>query len=130
MTKPWSLKNVWSYKQNLWLLKKNLFSLGKNLWFFEKSLVFQKKFGPYPNGGQLKEALKIIKKLFPFFDTKEQIDIKNQRKSSRLEMRGQFKENDSLKTMNGLIVIWSYEYERAFRWRNSTLAESIYFSIL
>lgn len=31
-------------------------------------------FGPFPHGGQLKEALKIIRKIFPFFDTKKPIE--------------------------------------------------------
>lgn len=31
-------------------------------------------FGPFPQGGVLKEALKIIRKIFPFFDTKFPLD--------------------------------------------------------
>lgn len=30
-------------------------------------------FGPFPHGGQLKEALRLIKKIFPFFDTKRPV---------------------------------------------------------
>lgn len=33
----------------------------------------KKEFGPYPNAGQLNEALKIIRKIFPFFDTKKKV---------------------------------------------------------
>lgn len=32
-------------------------------------------FGPFPHGGQLKEALKIIRKIFPFFDTRRSVDL-------------------------------------------------------
>lgn len=36
-------------------------------------------FGPFPHGGQLKEALKIIRKIFPFFDTRKPVeDMKEQ----------------------------------------------------
>jgi excinuclease ABC subunit C len=30
-------------------------------------------FGPYPNGGELKEALRIVRRIFPFFDTKRPV---------------------------------------------------------
>ena len=40
-----------------------------------KDLKIAKKFGPFPNGSQLKEALKLVKKLFPYFDTKAPIEI-------------------------------------------------------
>ncbi len=34
-------------------------------------------FGPFPHGGQLKEALKIIRKIFPFFDTRRPLEDMN-----------------------------------------------------
>jgi excinuclease ABC subunit C len=40
-----------------------------------KDLKISKTFGPFPNGAQLKEALKLVKKLFPYFDTKAPIEI-------------------------------------------------------
>jgi len=40
-----------------------------------RDLKIAKKFGPFPNGAQLKEALKLVKKLFPYFDTKAPIEI-------------------------------------------------------
>lgn len=46
----------------------------------EKDLKTQKKykikdsFGPYPNAKQLDEALKIIRKIFPFFNTKKPVN--------------------------------------------------------
>ena len=42
-------------------------------------------FGPFPHGGQLKEALKIIRKIFPFFDTRKPItDIKNKHDKGKI----------------------------------------------
>jgi excinuclease ABC subunit C len=37
------------------------------------SELYDAVFGPYPHGGELKEALRIIRKIFPFFDTKRPI---------------------------------------------------------
>ena len=31
--------------------------------------AYRRRFGPFPHGGQLKEALRIIRKIFPFYDT-------------------------------------------------------------
>lgn len=33
----------------------------------------RKVFGPFPHGGQLKEALQLVRKIFPFFDTKNPV---------------------------------------------------------
>ncbi|MCW9054714.1 MAG: GIY-YIG nuclease family protein [Candidatus Pacebacteria bacterium] len=44
---------------------------GKDLPTFKVGQVGVKAiYGPYPKGGQFKEAIKIIRKIFPFFDTK------------------------------------------------------------
>lgn len=42
--------------------------------FLESEL--KKIFGPFPHAGELKEALKIIRKIFPFFDTAKPINAK------------------------------------------------------
>jgi excinuclease ABC subunit C len=47
----------------------------KNNLGLAQDLKIAKKFGPFPNGTQLKEALKLVKKLFPYFDTKSPIEI-------------------------------------------------------
>lgn len=46
-----------------------------------KDLQIANTFGPFPNGAQLKEALKLVKKLFPYFDTKTPVDIDNVKKA-------------------------------------------------
>lgn len=46
-----------------------------------KDLKISKTFGPFPNGAQLKEALKLVKKLFPYFDTKSPIEITDTKKA-------------------------------------------------
>ncbi len=45
-----------------------------------KDLKINKTFGPFPNGTQLKEALKLVKKLFPYFDTKTPVEINDPKK--------------------------------------------------
>jgi excinuclease ABC subunit C len=45
------------------------------------------EFGPYPNAGQLNEALKIIRKIFPFFDTKKVVSEMNDRDQRMLNMK-------------------------------------------
>jgi len=35
-----------------------------------KNLKFKNIFGPFPNGGQLKDALKLVRKIFPYRDSK------------------------------------------------------------
>jgi excinuclease UvrABC nuclease subunit len=37
------------------------------------SALYDAVFGPYPYGGELKEAFRIIRKIFPFFDTKQPV---------------------------------------------------------
>ena len=34
---------------------------------------FKKVFGPFPNASQLREALKLVRKIFPFFDTNKPV---------------------------------------------------------
>ncbi len=46
---------------------------GRNLEEFAQRVKLKKSFGPFPSGGVLKEALKIIRKIFPFFDTKKPV---------------------------------------------------------
>lgn len=47
----------------------------------------KKEFGPYPNASQLIEALKIIRKIFPFFDTKKAISDMSERDKKLLNMK-------------------------------------------
>ncbi len=52
---------------------------GKDVDFKEKkygTLKFKSSYGPFPSGNQLKEALRLIRRIFPFFDTKNPIQEK------------------------------------------------------
>jgi excinuclease ABC subunit C len=51
-----------------------------------KDLKISKTFGPFPNGSQLKEALKLVKKLFPYFDTKSPIQINDFKKARNYKL--------------------------------------------
>ncbi len=53
---------------------------GRNLEEFSKKTKARTIFGPYPHGGQLKEALRIVRKIFPFFDTKRPV-VKDEKKN-------------------------------------------------
>ncbi len=55
---------------------------GRNLEEFVKKTKATATFGPYPHGGQLKEALKIVRKIFPFFDTKRPVGKDEKRNGS------------------------------------------------
>ena len=50
---------------------------GKNLYQKFKKSEIQYLFGPFPHGGLFKEAMKIIRKIFPFYDTERPLaDVK------------------------------------------------------
>lgn len=54
------------------------------------SYKLQASFGPFPHAGQLKEALRIIRKIFPFFDTKKPVlDLSNRHDVGRLRFNQQ-----------------------------------------
>ena len=46
----------------------------KTLKLKAKSFQLKAVFGPFPQGGQFKEAMKIIRKIFPYFDTKYPVE--------------------------------------------------------
>ncbi|MEX0652476.1 MAG: GIY-YIG nuclease family protein [Candidatus Paceibacterota bacterium] len=53
-----------------------LTSRGRDLEHQLRKVKAKHLFGPFPQGGQFKEALRIIRKIFPYFDTKYPIDEK------------------------------------------------------
>jgi len=55
--------------------------------FEEKNIKYL--FGPFPHGGQLSEAMKIVRKIFPFFDTKRSIDQMSEKDKKRLLLNQQ-----------------------------------------
>ncbi|NBD74209.1 GIY-YIG nuclease family protein [Patescibacteria group bacterium] len=50
-----------------------LLARGKQLEDPTERARYQAVYGPYPHGGQLKEALRIVRKIFPFFDTRRPV---------------------------------------------------------
>ncbi len=53
-------------------------------------------YGPFPSGNQLKEALRIIRKIFPFYDTDKPVGSKGKHQLARVEFNkqiGQYPQN-------------------------------------
>jgi len=46
-------------------------------------------YGPFPSGSQLKEALKLIRRIFPFFDTAKPVEAKSKQHRAHVEFNTQ-----------------------------------------
>ena len=46
-------------------------------------------YGPFPSGLQLREGLRLIRKIFPFFDTPKPITVKNKHQAAKIEFNRQ-----------------------------------------
>lgn len=46
----------------------------------------KKQFGPFPNGSQLRSAIKLIRKIFPFFDTAKPVDSMSEKDQARIRL--------------------------------------------
>jgi len=53
------------------------------------SLQISRVFGPFPSGPQLREALRLIRKIFPFYDTPKPITTKSKHIRSKIEFNRQ-----------------------------------------
>lgn len=53
--------------------------------------LIQEKFGPYTSGPSLRKALNIIRKIFPFYDTKNPITNESKHQKAHLEFNRQIK---------------------------------------
>lgn len=53
----------------------------------EDKYKIKDQFGPYPNSSQLDEALKIIRKIFPFFDTKKPVNELTEKDQKMLNLK-------------------------------------------
>jgi excinuclease ABC subunit C len=49
-------------------------------------------YGPFPSGAQLKEGLRIIRRIFPFFDTPKPVGIKSKHQTAHVEFNTQIKQ--------------------------------------
>jgi excinuclease ABC subunit C len=83
-----------------------------------KNLKIAKIFGPFPNGSQLKEALKLVKKLFPHFDTKQIVTKENflKKRKSKLNFQinlfpdvfsGKVTRQEYLKNIKNIALLFS-----------------------
>ncbi len=70
---------------------------GKDIDFKNKNLLnsdfsLRAIYGPFPSGAQLKIALRIVKRIFPFFDTPKPIGTHSRHQASRIEFNIQIKQ--------------------------------------
>jgi excinuclease ABC subunit C len=49
-------------------------------------------YGPFPSGAQLREALRLIRRIFPFFDTPKPIGVKSKHQTAQVEFNTQIKQ--------------------------------------
>lgn len=64
-----------------------------------KDIVFEKRmtnshklkaiYGPFPSGAQLREGLRLIRRIFPFFDTSKPVGTKNKHQTAQIEFNTQ-----------------------------------------
>lgn len=77
--------------------------------------IIKELFGPFPSGGQLREALRIIRKIFPFFDSPFSVDGKlssSQEKTLRFNQTiglypSNFNEKEYAKTVRAISDLFS-----------------------
>jgi excinuclease UvrABC nuclease subunit len=62
---------------------------GKDIDF--KNRAFRAVYGPFPSCAQLREGLRIIRRIFPFFDTAKPIGTKNAHQASNIEFNKQIR---------------------------------------
>ncbi len=53
---------------------------------------FSSIFGPFPSGAQLKDGLRLIRRIFPFFDTPRPVGDKSKHQKTRIEFNQQIKQ--------------------------------------
>ncbi len=69
---------------------------GKDLDFKAKRISGGQKikasYGPFPSGSQLREGLRLIRRIFPFFDTPKPIGTKSKHQAAKIEFNTQIKQ--------------------------------------
>lgn len=53
---------------------------------------YQSIFGPFPSGAQLREGLRLIRRIFPFFDTPKPIGAKSKQQKAQIEFNKQIRQ--------------------------------------
>lgn len=64
-------------------------------------------YGPFPSGAQLREGLRLIRRIFPFFDTSRPIGTKSKHEAAKIEFNTQIKQYPR--------VFGTKEYRRTIR---------------
>jgi excinuclease UvrABC nuclease subunit len=49
-------------------------------------------YGPFPSGAQLREGLRLIRRIFPFFDTPKPVSLKSKHQAAKIEFNTQIKQ--------------------------------------
>jgi len=65
---------------------------GKDIDFVKLKIVnckLRAVYGPFPSGAQLKEGLRLIRRIFPFFDTEKPIGTKSKHQRAKIEFNTQ-----------------------------------------
>lgn len=70
-------------------------------------------YGPFPSGIQLKEGLRIIRRIFPFFDTPKPVLTKSKHQAAKIEFNTQIKNYPHLPAQTGAFD--AKEYSRSIR---------------
>ncbi|HEY4501335.1 MAG TPA: hypothetical protein VJI70_03700 [Candidatus Paceibacterota bacterium] len=60
---------------------------GKDIDF--KNLGFRAIYGPFPSGAQLREGLRLIRRIFPFFDTTKPVGARGKHQAAKIEFNTQ-----------------------------------------
>lgn len=55
-------------------------------------LVLRAIYGPFPSGAQLREGLRLIRRIFPFFDTPKPVGMKSKHQAAKIEFGAQIKQ--------------------------------------
>lgn len=55
-------------------------------------LVLRAIYGPFPSGAQLREGLRLIRRIFPFFDTPKPVGAKGKHQAANIEFNVQIKQ--------------------------------------
>ena len=93
---------------------------GKDLDFKNKTILppascqLLSIYGPFPSGSQLKEGLRLIRRIFPFFDTPKPVGAKSKHQAGKIEFNTQIKQYPRLPA--GMRVSFdAKEYRRTIR---------------
>ncbi|MDE2021366.1 MAG: GIY-YIG nuclease family protein [Patescibacteria group bacterium] len=68
---------------------------GKDIDFKNKKsqdIALRALYGPFPSGAQLKEGLRLIRRIFPFFDTAKPVTVQSKHQAAKIEFNAQIKQ--------------------------------------